>query len=229
MGYLPAVLQHRVLESLGTATRYTDWLVEIIRPHLGDDPIEIGAGLGDHARRWLDDDVPRITLTERDPELVAALRRRFDRDSRVAVRELDLLEAEPGEHSAAVLLNVLEHIDDDVAALRRACVLAERVVVLVPAFPFAMSRFDREIGHHRRYTKPTLSTAAEAAGLTVDVLDYVNALGLIGWTVGMKFLRLEPREGRVLSLWDRHVVPTARRLEEARKPPFGQSLLLVAH
>ena len=229
MGYRPAVLQHRVLESLGTATRYTDWLVDIIRPHLGDDPIEIGAGLGDHARRWLDEGVPRITLTERDPELAASLRRRFDGDSRVEVRNLDLLEAEPAQHSAAVLLNVLEHIDDDVAALRRARGLAGRVVVLVPAFPFAMSRFDREIGHHRRYTKATLSTAARAAGLTVDVLDYVNALGLIGWTVGMKFLRLEPREGKVLSLWDRHVVPTARRLEEARKPPFGQSLLLVAH
>ena len=229
MGYRPAVLQHRVLESLGTATRYTDWLVEIIRPHLGDDPIEIGAGLGDHARRWLDDAVPRITVTERDPELAATLRRRFERDSRVTVRELDVLDAEPGEHSAAVLLNVLEHIDDDVAALRRARVLAERVVVLVPAFPFAMSRFDREIGHHRRYTKSTLSAAAQAAGLTVDVLDYVNALGLIGWTVGMKFLRLEPREGKLLSVWDHHVVPIARRLEEARKPAFGQSLLLVAH
>jgi hypothetical protein len=102
------------------------------------------------------------------------------------------------------------------------------VVILVPAFPFAMSRFDREIGHHRRYTKPTLSAAARAAGLTVDVLDYVNALGLLGWTVGMKLLRLEPREGKLLTLWDRHVVPTARRLEAARKPPFGQSLLLVA-
>jgi hypothetical protein len=229
MGYRPAVLQHRVLESLGTATRYTDWLVDIIRPHLGDDPIEIGAGLGDHARRWLDDGVPHITVTERDPELAAALRRRFDGDSRVDVEELDLLEAEPGEHSAAVLLNVLEHIGDDVAALRKARGLAERVVILVPAFPFAMSRFDREIGHHRRYTKPTLSGAARAAGLTVDVLDYVNALGLIGWTLGMKLLRLEPREGKVLTLWDRHVVPTARRLEDARKPPFGQSLLLVAH
>ena len=65
MGYRPAVLQHRVLVSLETATRYTDWLVEIIRLHQADDPIEIGSGLGDHARRWLDDCVPRITLTER--------------------------------------------------------------------------------------------------------------------------------------------------------------------
>jgi hypothetical protein len=223
------MLQHRVLESLGTATRYTDWLVDIIRPHLGDDPIEIGAGLGDHACRWLDDGVARITVTERDAELATALRRRFDGDWRVDVKELDLLEADPAGHSAAVLLNVLEHIDDDVEALRKARRLAARVIVLVPAFPFAMSRFDREIGHHRRYTKPTLSAAARAAGLTVDVLDYVNAVGLIGWTVGMKFLRLEPRAGKVLSLWDRHVVPTARRIEEARKPPFGQSLLLVAH
>lgn len=222
------MLQHRVLESLATATRYTDWLVDIIRPHLGDDPIEIGSGLGDHARRWLRDGVPRVTVTERDRELVAALRRRFEGDARVDVRELDLLEAGSGEHSSTVMLNVLEHIGDDVEALRRARGLAGRVVVLVPAFPFAMSRFDRQIGHHRRYTKSSLSAVARAAGLQVDVLEYVNAVGLIGWTVGMKFLRLEPREGRLLSLWDRHVIPAARRVEEMRKPPFGQSLLLTA-
>jgi hypothetical protein len=223
------VLQHRVLESLGTATNYTDWLVDLIRPYLGDDPLEIGSGLGDHAERWLRAGVPRITVSECDPDLVAALRRRFAADDRVDVRELDLLAAPAGDHSATVLVNVLEHLADDVAALRLARGLGARVVAFVPAFQFAMSRFDRAIGHHRRYTKPTLSAAVHNAGLTIDVIEYVNATGLIGWTIGMRLLRLEPREGRALQLWDRHVVPVARRLEGARRLPFGQSLLLVAH
>jgi hypothetical protein len=101
------------------------------------------------------------------------------------------------------------------------------VVVFVPAFPFAMSEFDRAIGHHRRYTKAAARRAFAGAGLRVEELRYVNAPGLAAWTVGMRFLRMRPREGVVLRGWDRAVVPVARRIEKRLPPPFGQSLLAV--
>lgn len=58
-----------------------------------------------------------------------------------------------GAHSAFVSINVLEHIADDVAALRSARSLVRPggfVISFVPAFPFATSRYDLEIGHLRR-------------------------------------------------------------------------------
>jgi hypothetical protein len=223
------VLQHRVLETVGTARNYIEWLADLVAPHLGDDPIEIGSGLGDHAQRWLDAGVPRLTLTERDPTLRKHLQERYAGDSRVVVRELDLLTADTGSFSAAVMLNVLEHIGDDTTALRHARAFAERVVVLVPAFEFAFGDFDRALGHHRRYTKPSLSQAAAAAGLHVDELKYVNAPGLLAWVVMVKWLGHWPRETRALRAWDRAVVPLVRTLEERVAPPFGQSLLLAAH
>jgi hypothetical protein len=102
------------------------------------------------------------------------------------------------------------------------------VVVFVPAFPFAMSDFDRAIGHYRRYTKDAARRAFADAGLVVEELRYVNVPGLAAWTVGMRLLRMRPRDGLVLRGWDRAVVPVARRVENRVSPPFGQSLLAVS-
>jgi SAM-dependent methyltransferase len=229
-GTAEPTFQHRVLESLASAQNYIAWLSSLARPYLGDNPLEVGAGAGDHAAAWLADGVQRITVSEMDQQLLAALRSRYAGDERVVVRDLDLTASGEGEHSAVVAFNVLEHIADDAGALRSAARLVRpggAIVMLVPAFEFAMSRFDREIGHHRRYTKRTLGGAFEAAGLGIDRLEYVNAFGLLGWVVAMKWLRRHPGEGVLLRSWDRLVVPVARRLESVKPPPFGQSLLAV--
>jgi SAM-dependent methyltransferase len=229
-GIAESAYQHRVLESLASAQNYIAWLASLARPYLGDDPIEVGAGAGDYAAAWLADGIERITLTEADPDLLTGLRSRFDRDNRVVVRELDVTQSPDAEHSAVVAFNVLEHIEDDVAALRSSQKLLRpggTIVMLVPAFEFAMSRFDHDIGHHRRYTKETLGSAYRRAGLEVQELAYVNAPGLLGWLVAMKWFRRAPGEGVLLRAWDRVVVPVARRVEAVKAPPFGQSLLAV--
>jgi 16S rRNA A1518/A1519 N6-dimethyltransferase RsmA/KsgA/DIM1 with predicted DNA glycosylase/AP lyase activity len=92
--------EHRVLESLASAQNYVASLASLSRPYLGDDPIEIGAGAGDYAAAWLAEGLGRITLTEADPYLLGELLSRFERDDRVAVRELDVTTSPEAEHSA---------------------------------------------------------------------------------------------------------------------------------
>jgi SAM-dependent methyltransferase len=223
-------LQHSVLEALEGARNYNAWIAALVAPYLRDDPLEIGSGTGTYAQLWLDSGTARLTVSETEPELVEHLRERFAEDARISVRSLDLLDAPPAQHSAVVALNVLEHIADDVAGLRAAGHLVRpggAVVVFVPAFPFAMSRFDRAIGHYRRYTVESARNALTAAGLAVEDVRYVNAPGLVAWTIGMRLLRMTPGEGVVLRSWDRAVVPVARRLEKRWHPPFGQSVLAV--
>jgi hypothetical protein len=103
-----------------------------------------------------------------------------------------------------------------------------RVVLVVPAFPSAMSDFDLAIGHQRRYRRRGLRTAAEQAGLRVEVLHHVNCIGLLGWYVAVKALKGRPKAGLLLTVYDRGVVPWLRRVEARARPPWGQSLFLVA-
>lgn len=224
-------LQSDILEDLVEAANYRRWLVDLALPYLGDDPLEIGSGLGHYAFDWAAAGVSRWTASEADHGRLDQLRLRFAQDPVVRVRELAVPVEEHAQHSAVVAYNVLEHIPDDVGALRAFVGLLRpggRVVLVVPAFPSAMSRFDVAIGHQRRYRRSSLRRAAEAAGLRVEVLHYVNCVGLLGWYVAVKALRRRPRAGLLLKGYDRGVVPWLRRLEARRPPPFGQSLFLVA-
>lgn len=228
-----SALQTDVLEDLSDARRYRTWLADLARPHLGEHPIEIGSGTGEYALEWAPSSTA-FTATEADESRHRTLSSRFEGHDVIRVRYLLLGDDTAPDaavgHTAAVAFNVLEHIPDDVAALRAMGRLVQpggAVVLIVPAFPSAMSRFDLAIGHQRRYTRASLGTALTAAGLTVDQLRYVNPIGLLNWYVTVKGLRLRPRNGVALRLFDRTVVPVARGLDRF-SVPFGQSVFAVA-
>lgn len=223
-------LQTTVLEDLRTAIRYRAWLVELAAPWLGDDPLEIGSGLGDYAEQWATGG-QAVTVSEADPERLADLRARFAGRDDVTVRELLVPITEHATYTCTVAINVLEHVEDDVAALRSFAGLLRpggRVVLIAPAFPAAMSAFDREIGHHRRYRVRSMRRTLRQAGLTPVQVRYINSIGLLGWYVFVKLLHVRPGEGLLLSVYDRLVVPVVRAVESRARPPFGQSVLAVA-
>jgi SAM-dependent methyltransferase len=223
-------LQTDVLEDLASAHNYRRWIVDLSKPWLGDNPLEVGSGLGHYAEEWAAAGV-RMTASEADRSRLEALYERFHAHPHVEVRELAVPIREEAEHSAVVAINVLEHISDDVEALRAFAGLVRdggRVVLFVPAFMWALGAFDREIGHFRRYTKVSLRRALEDAGLTVERLHYVNSAGLLAWLLVVRLLGQRPKEGLLLRVFDGLVVPLLRRVESRRRPPFGQSLFAVA-
>ncbi|MEU1605563.1 class I SAM-dependent methyltransferase [Micromonospora matsumotoense] len=223
-------VQSEVLEGLATAVNHRQWFVELAVPHLGDNPIEIGSGLGDYALEWARH-VPRFTATEADPDRLILLKERLVDEPTIEVREMLLPHPGGGDYSAAVSYNVLEHIEDHVGALRSMKDLVRpggAVIIIVPAFQFAMGPADIATGHVRRYTKKTLGDAMTSAGLRVETMHYANALGLIGYFMATKVFRLMPKEGPMVKVYDTLVLPATKAAEQLVRPPFGQSVFAVA-
>jgi SAM-dependent methyltransferase len=222
--------QAEVLEGLATAVNHRRWFVELALPYLGDDPIEIGSGLGDYALAWAEQ-APRFTATEADPDRLIKLKARLADRPNVDVREMLLPAEQAGDHSAVVSYNVLEHIEDHVGALRSMSDLLRpggAVVLIVPAFQFALGPADIATGHVRRYTKRTLAAALTDAGLAVERMYYANALGLVGYYLATNVFKLMPKEGPMVKLYDTLVLPVTKALERTVRPPFGQSVFAVA-
>ena len=138
-------------------------------------------------------------------------------------------DVEPVE--SVVAINVLEHIEDDVGALRSLATLVRpggRVVMWVPGYQQLYGEFDRRVGHVRRYTPVTLADAFRGAGLEVERVRPVNLLGGIAWWAAVRRGGSTRPNPRLVGVYDRWVVPTTRAIERVVRVPFGQSVLGVA-
>ena len=100
------------------------------------------------------------------------------------VRAHDLQEPWPvddGPARVVVMLDVIEHVPDPVAALRNAAATLDHeggIVLTVPAIPALMGPWDRMLGHHRRYSPRMLRDHAREAGLRVAWMSHWNAFTL---------------------------------------------------
>jgi len=213
--------------------RLDAWLYEEIRPHLGCRILEVGSGHGNFIQHLLDRDL--VVATDIEPSSVELVRQKFAGCDHVQVRVHDIRDPVDDELRAfrldtVVSLNVLEHIEDDVAALSNMADMlwaGGRVILIVPAHEWLYGTMDSSIGHLRRYTKRTMAHKLERAGLAVEKQFYLNVLGVLGWLVNGRLLRQTvPPSGQLE--WFNRIVPVASWVERRIRPPIGLSLVSVA-
>ncbi|MEJ7894486.1 MAG: class I SAM-dependent methyltransferase [Solirubrobacteraceae bacterium] len=218
--------------------RYRAYQFELISRHCGPSVLEVGAGLGEFASQFRG--LRRHVVTDVDPACVAHMKHRFADRAEVEARQLDLQDASAGvgaSVSTVVAVNVLEHVQEDSAALRSLAAIVEpggTIVLWVPGYMQLYGEFDRRVGHVRRYTPDTLRAAIVGAGLEPTDVHPVNLLGGIAWWLavrrgGVGDAGRSPARRRALTrTYNRLVVPVTRTLESRITPPFGQSVLGVA-
>ena len=149
----------------------------VIRRHRGgsDTPVlvDVGAGAGG-VTAILGWPPGRVLAVEGSEALVRIARERHALPAIVgSTGRLPLPEASVG---IVTLLDVIEHLDDPVGALRDAWRALEPggvVVVAVPAHQWLWSRADELLGHVRRYTRPLLREHLEAAGFAQEFSSHV--------------------------------------------------------
>ncbi len=137
---------------------------------------------------------------------------------------------------AVICLDVIEHIEDDIAALetmRAALAPKGHLVLSVPALSRLYGPKDVEVGHYRRYDKQLVLERLARAGFRVDSCRYWNALGVLPvWFSNLRGKRFDesmryaqtPAKralNSALRSWFRHV-------ENNLRPPLGLTLLLTA-
>ena len=88
-------------------------------------------------------------------------------------------EVRPCAADLVLLMDVLEHVEDDVGLIRssmKGAAPGATAVISVPAFPSLFSAHDRFLDHKRRYTMRSLEEVVSAAGLKVLSARYFFAM-----------------------------------------------------
>jgi SAM-dependent methyltransferase len=220
-------------ERMTKAANYFAWQYRLVTPQLGRRVIEIGCGIGNFTSLLLDREA--IFALDVESDCIERLNQRFPNRANLSavicdVMAPEFLELQSFRADSCVCLNVLEHIEDDRDALRRmASVLAPGgiVILIIPAFPSLHGPIDELLGHHRRYTRESISRLASEIKLSVTTSYYMNAVGFFGWWTNAHLLKRHAQSASQIEFFDRYIVPIASRVENWIHPPFGQSLFVV--
>lgn len=218
------------LEVMEVAVNYRRYLTGLVTQVLGPDGrsrrlLDFGAGVGTQALalRSLGYDVTCVELDD-------TLRRRLSDMGFASAATVEELKGQVFD--LAYTMNVLEHIHDDVGALRGVrdvVVPGGELVVYVPAFEVLYTAMDRKVGHVRRYRRAQLVRTVTAAGFDVRRVAYADSLGFLA---ALAYRVAGNRRGdldeRAVAVYDRFVFPPSRMLDRVTWPAFGKNLVLVA-
>jgi SAM-dependent methyltransferase len=206
-----------ILARLSRAPRFNAWLADTIRPYCGDSVLEIGSGVGNLTRKL----IPRTRYVASDinPLYLQTLSNLSVERPYMKVAFCDVTDmksfTENEEYDTVISLNVIEHVDDDRAALnniKSKLAPSGRAIVLVPQGPGNFGTLDEVLGHRRRYTRETLTRLAADCGFKVREILEFNRTGSAAWYLNGKLLRR--RSFGLGQIWSLNLLtPLIRRID----------------
>jgi len=227
---MDALPQDFWLDQLGSAPLFNAWVYSRIHPYLGRRIAEIGCGTGTFTTMIA---AQGYTVTGFDihapyVEVARERLRKFPSCNAICAD----VTAMPWAHQSfetIVMLDVLEHIEDDVGSLRKlrdGLGSDGRLILKVPAGMWLYSTMDKAIGHFRRYSRRSLAHTLNQAGFSVVAVSLNKDAAIPGWWLNGRVLKRVIPPAHQVTLFER-VMPMVRTVEDALRPPIGISLIAV--
>jgi hypothetical protein len=103
-----------------------------------------------------------------------------------------------------------------------------RLVVFGPGHESLYGELDRVSGHWRRFSLGHLEADIASCGFRVELAEYLDPLGALGYLAGSKLRGSPHLSPRVLRVYERVVLPPSRRMSALTRRAFGKNVLVVA-
>jgi SAM-dependent methyltransferase len=193
-----------ILDAFSDAPHFNRWMADTLQPFIGNQILEIGAGIG-NLTRVLIRRRRRYVATDIDAGHLERLRVRLANRPNL---ETDGFAPFRGTMDTVVCLNVLEHIPDDLGALKNIHSLLQnggRALILVPEGQRIFNSLDEELGHCRRYSEAHLRSRMQEAGFTVDAILRFNRASRPGWWLTGSVMKRRTISRFQLRMFDRMV------------------------
>ncbi len=227
----PLPIELQIQRLLASAKNYNQWIYSQIAPYLGNRILDVGCAIGNITQFYADREL--IIGVDVIPEELEVARERFAGKNYKAyhldVSSPALLQFRDRKLDTAVCLNVLEHVEDDVHAMRNlrdTLAPGARLCMLVPVNKWLYGPMDAIDHHYRRYTKAEMNAKIAEAGLILEHQNYFNMLGIAAWFFTNRVMRRSMAAPAQYSIYDK-LVPVLSRIEQSVSVPAGLSLVSV--
>jgi len=214
------------LELLDAADNYTYSIIDRVTGFFSSTgrTLDFGAGAGTYAKRLVKNGLP-VECVEIDPTLTGMLK-----DNNLQVHN-GLPPIEDSSVEQIYSINVLEHIDDDIETLKgfhRILKEDGRLYLYLPAFPILYSRFDKKIGHFRRYKKRDLKEKLEIAGFEIKNLGYRDSIGFFVALLFRLTINSDSVSKKSVGIYDKLIFPFSKLLDPVLGAFFGKNIEVMA-
>ncbi len=221
------------LDLFSAAKNWKSYFRDQLRPYLGEDVLEVGAGLGGTTKVLCRGTEKRWVCLEPDQALVDRLDAEIASGGvpKVCESRLGTLEKfdESETFDTILYMDVLEHIEDDRAEVARAAKHLRpggHVIALSPAHQWLFTPFDHAIGHCRRYTKATFGALA-TPDLETNRLVYLDSIGFFASLANKLILKSAMPKPSQIAFWDNVLVRMSRVADPVLGFSAGKSVLAV--
>jgi hypothetical protein len=215
------------LEIFDKAVFWRKYIYLLVKKYLKNDLLEVGAGIGSFTKNYKND-FTQITLTELDKHNIKKLKKRF-KNTKIKI-ESKFTSKINRKFNSILYMNVLEHIKNDKREINTSLSKLNKkgyLIILVPAHNELYTKFDKEIGHFRRY-KINFFQKLKLKNSKIVKLQYLDCLGYFLYYMNKMFYKNEiyPSESKIF-IWDKFFTPLTFLFDKFLNYKFGKNVLCV--
>tara|TARA_A100001011_G_scaffold388598_1_gene468554 strand:- start:2425 stop:3108 length:684 start_codon:yes stop_codon:yes gene_type:complete len=215
------------LELFDKANFWRKYIFFKTKKFIKGDILEIGAGLGSFTSTYFKN-TSSITVSELDPINLEFLKKRFAKKN---IKIVDKYITEINDNFDSIMyMNVLEHIEKDEEEINNSLKILNRngmLIILVPAHQKLFSKFDKEIGHFRRYDLDFFKNL-KLQDAKIEKLYYLDSSGYFLYYLNKFFFKDEsyPSAFKIF-VWDKFFTPISLFFDFLTNYKFGKNVLCV--
>jgi 2-polyprenyl-3-methyl-5-hydroxy-6-metoxy-1,4-benzoquinol methylase len=217
------------LEVFQHAKHWKKYFAKKTRSFIKGNVLEVGAGIGSTTSLLNDGSAKQWLMLEPDEQMNSTLREKLkDLPSNCTV-QTGTIDSVAGKFDTLIYIDVLEHIENDVAEVNKAATLLHEgghIIILAPAFQSLYSPFDKSIGHYRRYNRRTLK-AIKPNELEIISSRYYDSVGYFASVMNKFFLKQKYPSLKQILFWDNWMVPISTITDKLFFHSFGKSIISV--
>ena len=217
------------LKFFDASKNFRNYQYKLIKEYIGNKVLEVGPGSGNFAKNFLVDKVNSIYLNEINENLKLKLTQKFDENKNVKIISKKINEIND-KFDTICYFDVIEHIEFHEDEILNALNKLEKnghLIIIVPAFNYLFSNYDRSVGHYRRYEKKFfINFVKKNSHLINEKLIYFDSIGYFFLILNKIINSKNKSIGFATFVWNL-LIPISKLLDLITFNSFGKSLLCV--
>ncbi len=216
------------LENFDKATIWRKYIYSLIKKYINSNVLEVGAGIGSFTKNY-QKKIENIVLSETDKSNYSLLIEKFKNNKNIKVINSFTNKIE-NNFKTILYLNVLEHIEKDIEEINDALQKLDKgghLIILVPAHNKLYSKFDKAIGHIKRYDISFFKSLKLENSKIID-LYYLDSLGYFLYFLNNIFFKEETYPSKFkIFIWDKLFTPFSVILDKILNYKFGKNVMCI--